>query len=155
LRRRSLPLNITQHAFALSSLALRATNPSFVEVVKPELTFPKRTPMLPAHETPAAALIAQDDDEKSFRGPRLTDKDAVEIWIARWLRVPLRVLVARFGCDKTRLYEVWWGERFPASRAAAEAEFRRRYPGLQDRTSFGYRKIARPGTDAGQLSLFD
>jgi len=73
----------------------------------------------------------------------LTEKDAVEIWIARWLRIPRKVLLARFACDSARLYEVWWGERFPGSRARAAEEFRRRYPELADRTVFGYRRIPR------------
>lgn len=86
------------------------------------------------------------------------EADAVEIWIARWLRIPLKTLVARYGCDSRRLYEVWWGERFPASRAKAETEFRRRHPGLADRTSYGYRRIPRNASlalGAGQLGLFE
>ncbi|MFV0367161.1 MAG: hypothetical protein ACK5KM_01750 [Hyphomicrobiaceae bacterium] len=86
---------------------------------------------------------------------KLMEADAIEIWIARWLRVPLKVLIQRYGCDSRRLYEVWWGERFPGSRAKAEAAFKARYPGLADRTSYGYRRIPRerPGDD--QLGFFD
>ncbi len=86
---------------------------------------------------------------------RLSEGDAVEIWIARWLRIPLKTLVARYGCDSRRLYEVWWGERFPASRKKAEAEFRRRHPGLADRISYGYRRIPRAAPEAGQMGLFE
>lgn len=86
---------------------------------------------------------------------RLTELDAVEIWIARWLRIPLKTLVARYGCDSRRLYEVWWGERFPGSRKKAEAEFRSRHPALSDRTSYGYRRIPRGTTVPGQLGLFE
>ncbi|MGE0854644.1 MAG: hypothetical protein AB7E80_09040 [Hyphomicrobiaceae bacterium] len=86
---------------------------------------------------------------------RLAEKDAIEIWIARWLRVPLKVLVSRYGCDPRRLYEVWWGERFPGSRGKAEEQFRSRYPGLTDRTSYGYRRIPRDGGTEGQLTLFE
>jgi hypothetical protein len=85
---------------------------------------------------------------------KLKEVDAVEIWIARWLRVPPRTLVARYGCDSRRLYEVWWGERFPSSRAKAEAEFRARYPGLADRTSYGYRRIPRARASDDQLGFF-
>jgi len=88
----------------------------------------------------------------------LSEGDAIEIWIARWLRVRPRALVARYRCDSRRLYEVWWGERFPASRAKAEAIFRQRYPGLVERTSFGYRRIpvvAPEAEERRQLSLFD
>ncbi|MCB1522310.1 MAG: hypothetical protein KDJ37_17310 [Hyphomicrobiaceae bacterium] len=87
---------------------------------------------------------------------RLSPEDAVEIWIARWLRVPLKVLTTRYACDSRRLYEVWWGERFPASRARAEVEYRRRYPGLSDRTSYGYRRIPRSRVDGeDQMGLFE
>lgn len=85
----------------------------------------------------------------------LRDADAVEIWIARWLRVPVKNLAARYGCHSRRLYEVWWGERFPASRARAEAEFRHRYPALANRTSYGYRRIPTRVAAAGQMALFD
>ena len=86
----------------------------------------------------------------------LTETDAVEIWIARWLRVRHKDLVARYGCDGRRLYDVWWGVSHPASRAKAEKVFLERYPGLAERTAFGYRRIPR-GSDAGdgQRSLFD
>ena len=76
-------------------------------------------------------------------GRTLTEAEAIEIWIARWLRIPRKELLARYGCNSTRLYEIWWGERFPASRARAAEEFRRRYPELTDRTVFGYKRIRR------------
>lgn len=87
----------------------------------------------------------------------LSEADAIEIWIARWLRIRRRDLVARYGCDSRRLYEIWWGERYPASRAKAAELFRERYPALVDRTSFGYRRIPRiaPVPDGRQLCLFD
>ena len=87
----------------------------------------------------------------------LTETDAIEIWIGRWLRIRHKDLVRRYACDPRRLYEIWWEERFPGSRAKAESAFRERYPGLVDRTAFGYRRIPRvaapaPGVQAG---LFD
>jgi hypothetical protein len=87
----------------------------------------------------------------------ITEADAVEIWIARWLRIRPKSLVARYACDPRRLYEIWWGERFPASRAKAEQLFRERYPSCVERTGFGYKRIPRSATpEAGrQLSLFD
>ena len=86
----------------------------------------------------------------------LSEKDAIEIWIARWLRIPRKVLLARFACDSARLYEVWWGQRFPGSRARAAEEFRWRYPELADRTVFGYRRIPRnaPTEPGRQPDLF-
>lgn len=80
----------------------------------------------------------------------------MEIWIARWMRVRRKDLMARYGCDPKRLYEIWWGERFPGSRAKAEAEFRSRHPSLVERTGFGYRRIPRALSkpDGTQLDLF-
>lgn len=96
------------------------------------------------------------DTSTSNRAPtRLRESDAIEIWIARWLRLPLKVLVGRYQCDSRRLYEIWWGERFPGSQAKAEAEFRNRYPGLADRTSYGYRRIPRDRPGEGQLGFFE
>ncbi|NOU08069.1 MAG: hypothetical protein HOO99_17990 [Hyphomicrobiaceae bacterium] len=91
------------------------------------------------------------------RQTALTESDAVEIWIARWLRVPRKDLIGRYGCDSRRLYEIWWSERFPGARAKAADAFRQRYPSLTDRTVFGYRRISRAPTAAmnrAQSDLF-
>lgn len=91
-------------------------------------------------------------------GRPLTEADAVEIWIGRWLRIRPKHLVLRFGGDPRRLYEIWWGHRFPSSRAKAEKQFRQRYPGFVERTAFGYRRIPAAATredEARQLSLFE
>ena len=87
----------------------------------------------------------------------LSEADAVEIWIARWLRVRRKELIARYGCDPRQLYAIWWGDKFPASRTRAEAAFRDRHPGLTDRVSFGYRRIPRGSLreTEGQLCLFE
>lgn len=94
-------------------------------------------------------------------GPRksgrraLTEADAIEIWIARWLRMRPKDLMQRYGCDGRRLYDIWWGQAFPGSRARAKKAFLERYPGVADRTDFGYRRIPRGGTDPRQGTLFD
>lgn len=85
----------------------------------------------------------------------LTEADAVDIWIARWLRIRRKDLVARYGCDSRRLYEIWWGERFPASREKAMQLFEARHPDLLDRTQFGYRRIPRKVGHDEQLKLFN
>lgn len=88
----------------------------------------------------------------------LTEADAIEIWIARWLRIRPKHLVTRYACDARRLYEIWWGEKFPGSRAKAEQVFRDRHPGVVERTAFGYRRIpaaAATKEKASQLNLFD
>jgi hypothetical protein len=84
----------------------------------------------------------------------LTEKDAIEIWIARWLRIQQKVLVQRYSCDSRRLYEIWWGERFPASRVKAAQAFCERYPALAQRTDFGYRRIPRGPSHPPQPDLF-
>lgn len=99
----------------------------------------------------------QSTGSSETAAPRaLTEADAVEIWIARWLRIRRKDLMVRYDCDPKRLYEIWWGERFPASRAKAEAEFRKRHPGLVERTGFGYRRIPRSTLlpQGDQLDLF-
>jgi hypothetical protein len=90
--------------------------------------------------------------------PALGEAEAIEIWIGRWLRIRPKHLAARFGCDPKRLYEIWWGERFPGSRGKAEALFRERYPHAVDRTAFGYRRIPAVACHADthrQLKLFE
>jgi hypothetical protein len=84
----------------------------------------------------------------------LTEDDAVQIWIARWLRIRPIDLQRRYACDPRRLYEIWEETRFPGSRARALAEFRTRFPGLDARIDPGphCRISAAPHPD--QLSLF-
>ncbi|MFN0219804.1 MAG: hypothetical protein ACKVP4_13435 [Hyphomicrobium sp.] len=87
------------------------------------------------------------------RGP-LTEQDAVDIWIARWVRVRPTELVRRYQCDPRRLYEIWEGVRFPGSRLRALECFERRYPSLSGRFDPGtHRRVsAKPGPD--QLTFF-
>ena len=51
----------------------------------------------------------------------LTEADAIDIWMARFLRVRPKDLIRRYGCDPRRLYEIWEETRFPGSRTAALA----------------------------------
>jgi hypothetical protein len=86
----------------------------------------------------------------------LTAADAVDIWIARWLRIPRKALLTRYACDPRRLYEIWEQKRFPGSREAAMGLFRERYPFLKDRVDFGpHRTIPRRPPTALQPGLFD
>lgn len=87
----------------------------------------------------------------------LTEADAIEVWIARWLRHRRADIVRRFGCDPRRVYEIWEGRRYPASRDRAMTEFKARYPELLDRVDFGnHRRIPRlTSNDPAQLALFD
>lgn len=112
--------------------------------------------LAPSADSADANLHVEAGPDDSSGGNNLIGTgDAVEIWIARWLRIPVKELVLRYGCDSRRIYEIWWGERFPGSRAKAENEFRRRFPALADRTSYGYRRIPRVVPARGQLALFE
>ena len=85
----------------------------------------------------------------------LTEADAVDIWIARWLRIRRKDLLARYACDPRRLYEIWEESRFPAARVKAIDLFRQRYPGLVDRIDYGrHQRISRT-VHPDQLALFD
>jgi hypothetical protein len=84
----------------------------------------------------------------------LTEADAIDIWIARWLRVRPKALIRRYGCDPRRLYEIWGEERFPGSRDRALQEFRERFPRLIDRVDPGpHRRISR-AAHPDQLDFF-
>jgi hypothetical protein len=74
----------------------------------------------------------------------LTEADAVDIWIARWLRLRRKDILVRYGCDPRRLYEIWEGLRFAGSRAKAQALFAERYPSLVGQVDFSlHRRIPR------------
>ena len=91
--------------------------------------------------------------EIAFR--RLTEANAIDIWIARWLRVRRKDILVRYGCDPRRLYDIWEGKRFPTSREKAMAVIAERYPGLEGRVDTSlHRRIPRPGPDGSQTTLF-
>ena len=85
----------------------------------------------------------------------LTEADAIDIWLARWLRIPRKQILARYSCDPRRLYEIWEGTRFQASRAKALDQLNAKFPSVVDRIDPGrHRRVPRtPHPD--QLALFD
>jgi len=85
----------------------------------------------------------------------LTEADAIEIWIARWLKIRRRDLISRYGCDPRRLYEIWQEERFAGSRAKALETFTGRFPWLADRIDPGPHVRISRAPDPDQLMLFD
>ena len=89
-------------------------------------------------------------------GPRpLTEADAIDIWIARWLRVRQCDLLKRYKCDPRRLYEIWEETRFAGTRGKALAVFRERHPALLDRVDPGaHRRIPSRSMHPDQLTLF-
>jgi hypothetical protein len=90
---------------------------------------------------------------QSERRP-LTEDDAVDIWIARWLRIRPVDLKRRYACDPRRLYEIWEETRFPGSRERALIEFRIRFPGLEARFDPGPHRRLPLAPNPGQMSLF-
>lgn len=84
----------------------------------------------------------------------LTEDDAVDIWIARWLRIRPVDLQRRYACDPRRLYEIWEETRFPGSRKRALEEFQSRFPGLEPRFDPGPHRRVPTAPHPGQLSLF-
>ena len=107
-----------------------------------------RSPMLLDHKS-------QKHHERPIGTP-LSAEDAIDIWIARWLRIRPKDLIARYGCDPRRLYEIWAEDKFPGSRDRARAIFARRHPGLVDRIDYGpHRRISSAIDEDLQPGLFD
>jgi hypothetical protein len=85
----------------------------------------------------------------------LTESHAIDIWIARWLHVRRKDILARYGCDPRRLYDIWEGKAFPHSRDKALVEFSKQFPMLSGSVDTSlHRRIARPGPVPGQPMLF-
>lgn len=85
---------------------------------------------------------------------RLSEDDAVAIWVARFLRVRPKELVRRYQCDPRRLYEIWEEARFPGTRAKALEILRERYPGVEERIDPGPHQRFSKATDPRQMDLF-
>lgn len=86
----------------------------------------------------------------------LTEADAIDIWLARWMRVRRRDLLQRYGCDPRRLYEIWEGVRFPASRAKALDVLSEKFPSVLENVDLGcHRRVPTRSIHPDQLSLFD
>ncbi len=86
---------------------------------------------------------------------RLTEVDAIDIWIARWLRIRRIDLIRRYRCDPRRIYEIWEERRFAGTREKALALFSVRYPTLLDRVDCGPHRRISHAPDPGQLSFFE
>lgn len=84
----------------------------------------------------------------------LTEADAIDIWMARFLRVRPKDLIRRYGCDPRRRYEIWEETRFPGSRTAALALLAERYPGVAGRFDPGPHRRFSNEPDPRQMSLF-
>jgi len=113
------------------------------------------------HQSGQAPPEPPAPDEKPRDHPMTTSKlsetDAIDLWIARWLRLRPKDIVARYDCDARRIYEVWEGRLYPASREAARARFERDYGALAGQTDFSpHRRISRARPDPEhQPDLFE
>lgn len=88
-------------------------------------------------------------------GTPLTEADAIDIWIARWLNVRRIEIVRRYACDPRRIYEIWEGRRFANAREKALERFRATHPGLAGQIDFSHhRRIPRVPEPERQLDLF-
>ncbi len=87
--------------------------------------------------------------------PALTERDAVDIWIARWLRIRPRDLIRRYACDPRRLYEIWQEDRFPEARTKALGLFLMKFPTLADRIDPGPHHSQSKAPHPDQLRLFE
>lgn len=100
-------------------------------------------------------LIPPQSSPAHREGP-LSEADAVDIWIARWLKVRRKDILARYGCDPRRLYDIWEESRYRGSREKAIEIMRERHPELIGRIDTSpHRRIPRPGPTEGQASLLD
>ena len=90
--------------------------------------------------TSSAQQISAEGLEIALGVRPLTEADAIDIWIARWLRIRRKDLIQRYACDPRRIYEIWEGTRFSGSRAKAWAIMQERHPGLVDRVDPGNHK---------------
>ncbi len=104
--------------------------------------------------TPVSAAAFLTEPPPAVARRPLTEDDAVDIWIARWLRVRPKHIVARYACDPRRLYEIWEETRFPGSRAKALVLLRQRYPSLEGRFDPGPHRRISIEPDPRQLFLF-
>lgn len=100
------------------------------------------------------ATVFLDQPPPAVAKRPLTDDDAVQIWIARWLRVRPKDLVRRYACDPRRLYEIWEETKFPGSRAKALRLLGERYPGVEANRDLGPHRRISHQPDPRQMTLF-
>jgi hypothetical protein len=100
------------------------------------------------------ATLFLDSPPPALARRPLTEDDAVQIWLARWLKIRPKDLVRRYACDPRRLYEIWEETRFPGSRTKALVVLRARYPGLSERIDPGAHRRVPLTPHPDQLGLF-
>jgi hypothetical protein len=84
---------------------------------------PVRDPATAPPEPATPAPIIRD-----IRPTRLSAKDAIDIWLAHWLKIPHGQIIQRYNVDARRIYEVWWEEAFIGSRQTAWAKLLADHP---------------------------
>lgn len=88
------------------------------------------------------------------------NEQAKELWKSRWQRVPIKKLVAKYGADPRRFYEVWSEETNPGSRLEALSEFTLENPDLASAIDpqphqSRLRVVPKPNAGGEQKSLFN
>lgn len=88
-----------------------------------------------------------------------TNREAIDIWKAKWLGVGPQKLVETYKKSPFRIYEVWSEDKNIGSREEAKSEFIHEHPELIEVTDFSPHKKRRkvvhlPTKDKGQLDLF-
>ena len=101
------------------------------------------------------SLALIDAPTLAFVRRPLTLDDAVDIWLARWLRTPRKLLLARYGCDPRRLYEIWEETHFVGSRDTALNQLRERFPSMVERVDSGAHRRIPKTPHPNQLRLFE
>jgi hypothetical protein len=100
------------------------------------------------------ATLFLDSPPPALARRPMTEDDAVQIWLARWLKIRPKDLQRRYACDPRRLYEIWEESKFPGSRAKALELLRVRYPYLEARIDPGAHRRVSLHPDPRQLQLF-
>lgn len=113
---------------------------------------PQRKPPPTEAETGHVPVAALDQ-----RPTRLAERDAIEIWHARWFKIPHAKICRRYNMDSRRIYEVWEEKTFIGSRQKAWALLVEKHPEHSDRIDNGrHRSVSRRGVEIDQHPrLFD
>ncbi|MGS4887180.1 hypothetical protein [Roseibium sp. MB-4] len=88
---------------------------------------------------------------------RLTEQEAINGTIERWLGAKVRDLSSKYDVDPRRWYEVWRGEAYPNARSQAYEILADKYPEIAKETDPSFLKPKFkmvPRGDSKQLDFF-
>ena len=104
---------------------------------------------------PPPPVIQGAETMVALANPRLTDKQAVVVWIAHWLGIPKQRLAERYLGDRRRIYEVVMFQKHHRAYDDARRIYRALWPGRVARTDFSEHKRKARWTVPGQMDLFE